>query len=75
MDTSHCTVGVGDAGGGGVEAGRAARRRRSHRWDWWSPPGRVVTVRVAAVVVAVPAELVKTASYRSPFSPAVAVNE
>ena len=37
--------------------------------------GGVVTVRVAAVVVAVPTELVKTASYWSPFWPAVVVNE
>ena len=34
-----------------------------------------VTVRVAAVVVALPAELVKTASYSSPVLGGVAVNE
>ena len=37
--------------------------------------GELVTVRVAAVVLAVPTELVKTASYSSPLSPAVVVNE
>ncbi len=35
--------------------------------------GGAVTVRVAAAVVAEPTELVKTASYSSPFSVAVAV--
>jgi hypothetical protein len=37
--------------------------------------GAMVTLRVATVVRAVPAELVKTALYWSPFSPALAVNE
>ena len=37
--------------------------------------GGAVTVTMAAVVVAVPTELVKTASYRSALSPGAAVNE
>ncbi len=77
VETSHCTVGVGEPVAAAVKL--AVVPEATLTFDGLVViTGAVVgavTVRVAAAVVAAPAELVKTASYRSPFSPAEVVNE
>jgi len=74
VETSHCTVGVGKPLAAAVKL--AVPPEVMVTPDGFDvTTGGVVTVRVAGVVVAVPAELVKTASYSSPFSTAAVVNE
>ena len=77
VEISHCTVGVGDPVAAAVKV--AVSPEATVRFEGLVVTVGVVvgtvTVRVAAAVVAVPTELVKTASYWSPFSPVVVVNE
>ncbi len=67
VETSHCTVGLGEPVAAAVKL--AVPPEVMVTLDGFDvTTGAVVTVRVAAVVVAVATELVKTASYSSPFS-------
>ena len=67
VETSHCTVGVGEPVAAAVKVAVAPEATDTFE-GLAVTTGGVVTVRVAAVVVAPPAELVKTASYWSPLS-------
>ena len=67
METSHCTVGVGEPVAAAVKVAVVPEATVTLE-GLVVTVGGAVTVRVAAVVVAVPTELVKTASYWSPFS-------
>ena len=74
VETSHCTVGDGEPVAAAVKV--AVPPEATVTLDGLVVTvGAVVTVRVAAAVVAVPTELVKTASYWSPFWLAVVVKE
>jgi len=73
VDTSHCTVGVGEPLAAAVNV--AVPPDATVTLDGFDVTmGALVTAKVAAVVRAVPFELVKTASYSSPLSFAAAVN-
>ena len=74
VETSHWTVGVGDPVAAAVKVAVWPEATVTPE-GLAVTAGGAVTVRMAAVVAAVPTELVKTASYRSPFSPGAAVNE
>ncbi|MGA2835641.1 MAG: hypothetical protein ABSF84_03490 [Acidimicrobiales bacterium] len=73
VDTSHCTVGVGLPVAAAVKVAVAPATTVVLAGSVVTT-GTPLIVSVAAVVVAVPTELVKTASNWSPFWPAVGVN-
>ena len=74
VETSHCTVGFGVPVAAALKLAVSPEATVALEGSVVMTGG-AVTVRVAAVVVAEPTELVKTASYSSPFSVVVAVNE
>ena len=74
VETSHCTVGFGVPVAAALKLAVSPEATVALEGSVVMTGG-AVTVRVAAVVVAEPTELVKTASYSSPFSLVVAVNE
>ena len=74
VETSHCTVGFGVPVAAALKLAVSPEATVAFEGSVVMTGG-AVTVRVAAVVVAEPTELVKTASYSSPFSLVVVVNE
>ena len=74
VETSHCTVGFGVPVAAALKLAVSPEATVALEGSVVMTGG-AVTVRVAAVVVAEPTELVKTASYSSPFSLVVVVNE
>jgi hypothetical protein len=77
VDTCHCTVGAGDPDA--AAENEAVEFGATVSLEGWlvivGDAGPLVTVRVAAIVVAFPNRLVKTALYSYPFSEARAVKE
>ncbi len=74
VEASHCTLGLGVPVAAAVKLAVSPEATVALEGSVVMTGG-AVTLRVAAVVVAEPTELVKTASYSSPFSALVAVNE
>jgi len=73
VETFHCTVGVGSPEA--LALNEALAPDATVTLDGFDvTTGALLTVKVAAVVRAEPAELVKTALYSSPFSLALVVN-
>ncbi len=77
VETSHCTLGLGVPVAAAVKLAVSPEATVALEGSVVMTGAVVgtVTLRVAAVVVAEPTELVKTASYSSPSSAVVAVNE
>jgi hypothetical protein len=74
IETSHRTVGAGEPDAPAVKLA-VAPLTTATSLGWVVIAGAAVTVSVASLVVAEPAELMKTASYSSPLSLCSAVNE